>query len=87
MNGQGDIAVRAHHHFPTTAAAQKGAVSTPRDKNNRLFPLVGQGRQTFHQGAADQTPMPVGQFVAHIHHMNRRQRLLGDPMAKTGQCE
>ena len=85
MNGQRNIAVRAHHHLSTTATTQKSAVTAAWDQHHRLFASAWQRCQPIHESATDQAFVALCQFEAHIDDPNRRQWLFRDPCLKP--CE
>jgi hypothetical protein len=75
------------HHLTTASAAQKRAVSTARHQHNRLFSLFRKFRQTIHECPTDQASMAIGELMAHIDDLNRRQRLIRDALLKTSQSQ
>ena len=78
MHGERHIAVGALHHFTAAATTEKRAVTTARHQHNGLLAPLRQLLEPFHQRPADQAAMSFRQFVPHVHHMHRRQGLLGN---------
>ena len=87
VDSERHITVRAHHHLPATTAPQKRAVAPSWHEDHRLFPLLRQLGQSIHQRTTDQSTVSFGELMPHVHHMDRRQRLLGDPLGQTSQMQ